>query len=111
MTRVLFPLTLATFLLPAFTPAADKTTNAAFCATSPPFLYPCALGRVSFPADEGLHSNTEWPMTLAEWHAHYAHLTAEDGSRYLLFTTFITFDPIEEIVGPLFLTRSLRCST
>ncbi len=41
-------------------------------------------------------------MTLAEWHAHYAHLTAEDGSRYLLFTTFVTYDPVEGIIGGKF---------
>jgi predicted secreted hydrolase len=39
---------------------------------------------------------------LAEWHAHYAHLTAEDGSRYLLFATFITYDPIEMMIGGKF---------
>jgi predicted secreted hydrolase len=79
-----------------------ETTNNAFCAVAPPFSYPCAVGRVAFPADEGLHSTSEWPMTLAEWHAHYAHLTADDGSRYLLFTTFITFDPVEEMIGGRF---------
>jgi predicted secreted hydrolase len=80
--------------------AAD--TNTPFCSSSAPFSYPCAIGRVSFPGDEGLHSNTGGPVTLAEWHAHYAHLTADDGSRYLLFTTFITFDPIEEMIGGKF---------
>src|SRR6478672_6612609 len=79
-----------------------EATNKTFCAVSPPFSYPCAVGRVAFPADEGLHTTSEWPMTLAEWHAHYAHLTADDGSRYLLFTTFITFDPVEEMIGGKF---------
>src|ERR1043165_7242954 len=78
------------------------TTNNGFCAVAPPFAYPCSIGRVAFPADEGLHSTSRWPMTLAEWHAHYAHLTAEDGSRYLLFTTFVTFDPVEGMVGGKF---------
>ena len=41
-------------------------------------------------------------MTLAEWHAHYAHLRADDGSRYLLFTTFITFDPVEDLIAGRF---------
>jgi predicted secreted hydrolase len=91
----------AALVLSSFCRAAD-TTNLPFCSVSPPFSYPCALGRVSFPADEGLHSNNEWPMTLAEWHAHYAHLTADDGSRYLLFTTFITFDPVEELIDGKF---------
>ena len=81
-------------------PAAPLQTNS--CALSAPFLYPCKIGQVSFPADEGLHSPSEWPMTVAEWHAHYAHLTAQDGSRYLLFTTFITYDPVEPIIGGRF---------
>jgi predicted secreted hydrolase len=66
------------------------------------FSYPCTNGSIVFPKDEGLHSPSEWPMTLVEWHAHYAHLKADDGSRYLLFTTFVTFDPVEGIVGGKF---------
>jgi predicted secreted hydrolase len=60
------------------------------------------MGKVRFPEDEGLHSPTNYPMTVAEWHAHYAHLTADDGSRYLLFTTFLTYDPVEPIIGGKF---------
>jgi predicted secreted hydrolase len=41
-------------------------------------------------------------MTVAEWHAHYAHLNADDGTRYLLFTTFVTYDPVEPILGGKF---------
>lgn len=41
-------------------------------------------------------------MTVAEWHAHYAHLKADDGTRYLLFTTFVTYDPVEPIIGGKF---------
>src|SRR6266699_2490181 len=72
-----------------------KQTEGSSPAVCGPFSYPCSIGNLSFPKDEGKHSPSEWPMTLAEWHAHYAHLTAEDGSRYLLFTTFVTFDPVE----------------
>ena len=72
-------------------PSADASLN-----------YPYTNGNLSFPKDEGKHSTSERPMTVAEWHAHYAHLTAEDGSRYLLFTTFVTFDPVEALVGGKF---------
>jgi len=41
-------------------------------------------------------------MTLIEWYAHYAHLTAEDGSRYFLFSTFVAYDPIEQLLGGKF---------
>jgi predicted secreted hydrolase len=81
---------------------ALKQTEPGPCAVSAPFSYPCTIGKVSFPADEGLHSVSNWPMTVAEWHAHYAHLTAEDGSRYLLFTTFVTYDPVEQLIGGKF---------
>jgi carboxymethylenebutenolidase len=64
--------------------------------------YPYTSGKLSFPKDEGLHYSTNWPMTVAEWHAHYAHLTSEDGKRYLLFTTFITYDPVEFVIGGKF---------
>jgi predicted secreted hydrolase len=67
-----------------------------------PFSYPYRVGNLSFPRDEGKHSPTEWPITLIEWYAHYAHLTAEDGSRYFLFTAFITYDPIEWVLGGRF---------
>src|SRR6187551_2504599 len=67
-----------------------------------PFSYPLGIGQLSFPKDEGKHSPSEWPNTLAEWHAHYAHLTAADGTRYLLFTTFVTFDPVEPMIGGKF---------
>ncbi len=62
------------------------------------FVYPHRDGQLSFPQDEGKHSPTEWPFTLIEWFAHYTHLTADDGTRYFLFSTFVTFDPVEEIV-------------
>jgi predicted secreted hydrolase len=81
---------------------ASSATQPASRALFAPFTYPFSIGRLSFPADEGLHSPSEWPMTLAEWHAHYAHLTAEDGSRYLLFTTFVTYDPVEALVAGKF---------
>ncbi len=71
-------------------------------SASAPFAYPYSVGKLSFPSDEGLHSRSEWPMTLAEWHAHYAHLTAEDGSRYLLFSTFVTYDPVDTMLGGKF---------
>src|SRR5690349_13242800 len=83
-------------------PASATQAHSNAPALTVPFAYPCSLGNLSFPADEGKHSPSEWPMTLAEWHAHYAHLTAEDGSRYLLFTTFVTFDPVEAMVGGKF---------
>jgi predicted secreted hydrolase len=67
-----------------------------------PLSYPYTNGNLSFPKDEGKHSTSERPMTIAEWHAHYTHLTAEDGSRYFLFTTFVTFDPVEALVGGKF---------
>src|ERR1041384_1421350 len=88
-------------VLSAATPAVE-TFDSSPCAISAPFSYPCNIGKLSFPKDEGLHSASEWPRTLAEWHAHYAHLTAEDGSRYLLFTTFVTFDPVEQMIGGKF---------
>ena len=78
----------------AETPVEDGPTNVVV-----PFSYPIKSGRLSFPRDEGRHSPSGWPMTLAEWHAHYAHLTAEDGTRYLLFTTFLSCDPVDEMIG------------
>src|ERR1041384_2825102 len=107
MNRLLLRVAILGSLLPNLAPhgfAAEtaKQTQRALSIVSAPFSYPCSIGRLSFPADEGLHSPSEWPMTLAEWHAHYAHLTAEDGSRYLLFTTFVTFDPVEQMIGGKF---------
>ena len=67
-----------------------------------PFAYPHRVGQLAFPADEGKHSPAAWPMTLIEWYAHYAHLTADDGSRYFLFVTFVTFDPLEGLLGGTF---------
>lgn len=71
-------------------------------ARSEPLVYPYHAGKLSFPEDEGKHAVTEWPLTLIEWYAHYAHLTAEDGSRYFLFSTFITYDPIEPLLRDKF---------
>ena len=71
-------------------------------AKSEPLAYPYHAGKLSFPDDEGEHSPTQWPLTLIEWSAHYAHLTAEDGSRYFLFSTFITYDPIELLLRDKF---------
>src|SRR5947209_2589369 len=81
---------------------AESRSDPVVQAGATGFAYPCTNGSLVFPKDEGLHSPSEWPMTLAEWHAHYAHLKAEDGSRYLLFTTFVTFDPIESMLGGKF---------
>ena len=64
--------------------------------------YPYSAGKLSFPKDEGKHSLSEFPYTVTEWFAHYSHLRADDGSRYLLFSTFVTFDPIEGILGGRF---------
>ncbi len=63
-----------------------------------PAAYPYKTGRLSFPKDEGRHTLLDLPITLVEWHALYAHLAAEDGSRYLLFTTFVSFDPVEPLL-------------
>ncbi len=41
-------------------------------------------------------------MTVIEWYAHYAHLTAEDGSRYFLFSTFVAYDPIDHVLDGKF---------
>ena len=60
--------------------------------------YPYHVGQLSFPRDEGKHPASQWPMTLIEWHAFYAHLSGDDGTRYLLFTTFVTYDPIEPLL-------------
>jgi predicted secreted hydrolase len=79
-----------------------KQTEGSSPAVNGPFSYPLSIGDLSFPKDEGKHSPFEWPMTLVEWHAHYAHLTAEDGSRYFLFATFVTFDPVEQMIGGKF---------
>ncbi len=62
------------------------------------FVYPHRDGQLSFPQDEGKHSPTEWPFTLIEWFAHYTHLTADDGTRYFLFSTFVTYDPVEDVL-------------
>ena len=60
--------------------------------------YPYFTGKLRFPQDEGRHLQSEWPMTLIEWYAHYAHLTSEDGSRYFLFSAFITYAPLEQLL-------------
>ncbi|MEA2013038.1 MAG: lipocalin-like domain-containing protein [Verrucomicrobiota bacterium] len=60
--------------------------------------YPYNKGKLSFPRDEGIHSPTEFPYTIMEWFAFYSHLTTEDGRKYFLFSTFITYDPIEAIL-------------
>ena len=63
-----------------------------------PLSYPYSEGQLSFPKDEGRHSPSEHPFTIMEWFAHYAHLTSADGTRYFLFTTFVTYDPIEKLL-------------
>ncbi|OGV83553.1 MAG: hypothetical protein A3K19_19815 [Lentisphaerae bacterium RIFOXYB12_FULL_65_16] len=74
----------------------------AIAAGPQPLAYPYTEGRLSFPKDEGLHLPSEDPFTVMEWFAHYAHLTAADGHRYFLFTTFVTYDPIEKELGGRF---------
>jgi predicted secreted hydrolase/GMP synthase-like glutamine amidotransferase len=81
---------------PAKQPAGSPVAKAQRLA------YPYRAGKLSFPEDEGKHAPTQWPMTLIEWYAHYAHLTAEDGSRYFLFSTLITYDPIEPLLRDKF---------
>ena len=67
-----------------------------------PLSYPYDIGSLSFPRDEGKHSNAKWPFTLIEWYAHYAHLAADDGSRYFLFTTFVAYDPLDHLLDGKF---------
>jgi predicted secreted hydrolase len=71
---------------------------AASSAPLAPLAYPYHVGQLSFPTDEGKHPASQWPITLIEWHALYAHLRCDDGSRYLLFTTFVIYDPIEPLL-------------
>jgi predicted secreted hydrolase len=80
---------------------AQSIADGPVAAASAPLAsltYPYHMGRLSFPRDEGKHPATQWPMTLIEWHAFYAHLSGDDGTRYLLFTTFVTYDPIEPLL-------------
>jgi predicted secreted hydrolase len=81
---------------------ADAQTSSdwpAASSTRPLSLaYPYHLGELSFPKDEGKHAASQWPLTMIEWHALYAHLRGDDGSRYLLFTTFVSYDPIEPLL-------------
>jgi len=79
-----------------------RTLAAAPTGTSVSLTYPHQAGKLSFPKDEGRHSLRDLPATLAEWYALYAHLAAEDGGRYLLFTTFVTFDPVEPLLHDRF---------
>ena len=79
------------------TTRGEEPTAPASSATAP-FAYPYRDGELSFPKDEGKHSPAEWPFTLMEWFAHYTHLTADDGARYFLFSTFVTYDPVEEVL-------------
>jgi predicted secreted hydrolase len=106
MKRLLMQTAVLGLLLPSLTrygtAAGLKQTGGSSPVVSAPLSYPYTNGDLSFPKDEGLHSPSEWPMTLAEWHAHYAHLTADDGSRYLLFTTFVTYDAVEPMLGGKF---------
>jgi len=69
---------------------------------APEFAYPYTAGKLTFPQDEGKHAATDWPFPLIEWQAHYLHLTGDDGSRWFLFTTFVTFDPLEPFLGGKF---------
>ncbi len=92
--------------IPALGPSAESPPSeeqtAGASPKSAPLTYPYRAGKLSFPQDEGKHSKSQWPFTLIEWNAHYFHLTAEDGSKYFLFTTFVTYDPIERILGGIF---------
>lgn len=102
-----FALCIAAVLLgiaaqPAVAPAQSTIGPPCDAAGLGSFAYPYRVGQLAFPEDEGKHSPGAWPMTLIEWYAHYAHLTAEDGSRYFLFMTFVTFDPIEALLGGKF---------
>ena len=91
---------------PALCTSADITRCKRQTAGAPSnhvsLTYPYHAGKLSFPQDEGKHLQSEWPFTLIEWNAHYIHLTAEDGSTYFLFTTFVTYDPIEKILRGIF---------
>ncbi len=71
-------------------------------AAEPKFTYPYQAGQLTFPQDEGRHAMADWPYPLIEWQAHYLHLTGDDGSRWFLFTTFVTFDPLEPFLGGKF---------
>ncbi len=73
-----------------------------YAADPPAGTYPYRVGQLTFPQDEGKHSVSEWPKTLMEWYAHYSHLKDEDGTRYLAFVTFVTFDPVESFLGGKF---------
>ena len=76
--------------------------STALAEESPKLAYPHTIGQLTFPQDEGKHAVSDWPHTLIEWYAHYLHLTAEDGTRYLFFATFVTYDPIENLLGGKF---------
>lgn len=82
------------------TPQTRPQSAASFQKIS--LTYPYSDGKLSFPKDEGKHAFSEFPYTMMEWFAHYSHLTTEDGSRYFLFSTFVTFDPIEGVLGGRF---------
>ncbi len=90
------------FSATAAPPASSESTanNTAVQQQTGPtaFVYPFRVGKLVFPQDEGKHVPSKWPFTLVEWFAHYTHLTADDGSTYFLFTTFVTFDPVEPLV-------------
>jgi len=66
------------------------------------FKYPLREGWLTFPYCEGKHSLLQWPYTIMEWFANYGHLTADDGSKYVYFVTFISYDPLETVVGMTF---------
>jgi len=67
-----------------------------------PLSYPYLEGQLTFPEDEGVHLPTEHPYTVMEWFANYTHFSTEAGTRYFLFSTFVTYDPIEEYLGGRF---------
>jgi len=78
----------------------DPPAGSSFTPVS--FTYPYQVEQLWFPRDEGKHPLSQRPITLVEWYAVYAHLTAVDGTRYLLFTTFVTYDPVELVLGNRF---------
>lgn len=101
------PICLVPFLMATATALADDPAKPSVFALGKPdadaaFRYPYQIGQLSFPTDEGKHPPLAWPVTLAEWYAHYIHLTADDGNRYFLFATFVAFDPLEKLLGGKF---------
>ncbi len=72
------------------------TGNAVSSSRIRGFSYPYNSGWLSFPTDEGKHRVDRWPFVLMEWFANYGHITADDGSKYSYFITYVTYDPLED---------------